>query len=555
MKKILFPLILLATGLQAQLIRGPYLQSPTSTSIKVLWRSAMEGDSRVIYGTDSTNLTNSVTDASIVNNHTIAINGLQPNTVYYYAVGTTTTLLSGPGPLYRFKTSPTIGTVQPFSFWAIGDFGKGNPEQAKVRQAFENYNNGFKTDFWIWLGDNAYGEGTDDQFTNQVFDSTYGYRNVMKYLPFLPSPGNHDYTPISNPITSTNPNSHNGPYFDLVDVFTNGECGGVASGTELYYSYDYGNAHFVAINSELGSVFNQSHDWIGASPFFSFNGSPFTQWLENDLAANTKTWTIAYFHQPPHTDGSHDSDQFWEVNMKAMRENVAPILEAHGVDLILCGHSHVYERSYLINGYYGTPGEFNASEHVVSGYSGNEQLGEQYIKYTEGPNANKGTIYNVVGNSGSKDTDPPLQHPAMYYSEGCDTCIGSAVITIHGDTLRSMYLTGYGEIKDRYSIIKKATPNVLTESNSSLVNFALYPNPARKSFTVSVQLSKNNNCRLGLYNMQGKLVKDLCSEPFLTKGLHEFSFDTQQLGINAGLYLIKFADGGREYTRRLILAE
>lgn len=555
MKKLLFALIIVSAAAQAQLVRGPYLQSPTANSITVMWRSADANDSRVIYGTVSNNLDQTVTSTPTVTDHSIQLTNLQPNTVYYYAVGTTTQLLSGPDSLHRFKTPPVIGTVQPFSVWAIGDFGKGNDAQRKVREAFENYDKGFNTDFWIWLGDNAYDEGTDDQYTNQVFDGGNGYKNIMKYLPFLPCPGNHDYGLISNPVISTNPTTHNGPYFQLADVFTNGESGGVPSNTELYYSYDYGNAHFISINSELGSVFNQSHDWIGASPLYSFNGSPFTTWLEADLAANTKTWTIAYFHQPPHTDGSHDSDQFWEVNMQGMRENICPILEQHGVDLVLNGHSHVYERSYLVNGFFGAPSDFNASQHIISGNSGNETLGEQYIKYTQGPNANKGTIYNVCGNSASKDDNPPLQHPAMYYSEGCDTCLGSVILKIHGDTLRSFYLTAYGEIKDQYAIYKVSEPNSVTEKPSSLKNFALYPNPAYKSFTVSLEIVKDTPCRLELYNMEGRLVKSLCNKNTLAKGTHNFTFETASQGISPGFYLIKFSDGAKVYTRRLIIAE
>jgi 3',5'-cyclic AMP phosphodiesterase CpdA len=75
-------------------------------------------------------------------------------------------------------------------------------------------------------------------------------------------------------------------------------------------------------------------------------------WLENDLAATDKQWIIAYWHHPPYSKGSHDSDlETWSIEM---RTNVLPILEAHGVDLVLTGHSHSYERSYLLNGHYGS---------------------------------------------------------------------------------------------------------------------------------------------------------------------------------------------------------
>ena len=56
---------------------------------------------------------------------------------------------------------------------------------------------------------------------------------------------------------------------------------------------------------------------------------------------------IAYWHQPPYTKGTHDSDT--EIMCIEMRQNIMPILEQYGVDLVLNGHSHGYERSYLID--------------------------------------------------------------------------------------------------------------------------------------------------------------------------------------------------------------
>lgn len=555
MKHILIALLFISAAVKAQTLTvGPYLQSPTASSMKVLWRTSFEGDSRVVYGTDANNLSSSVVDNAVVNNHMVQLTNLQPSTTYYYAVGTSSVLQSGPSALQKFKTPPVIGSTTPISFWATGDFGKGNSNQIKVRESFEDYTADKGVDFWIWLGDNVYQDGTEQEYLTKVFDTIYGYRNIMKYLPFLPAPGNHDYGVISNPVISTDPNTHNGPYFDFVDVYKNGEAGGVPSNTELYYSYDYGNAHFLSLNSELGSVFNSSHDWIGASPFFSFNGSAFTQWLQADLTATDKPWKVAYFHQPPHTDGSHDSDQFWEVNMKAMREIISPILESYGVDLIICGHSHVYERSYLINGFFGSMADFNASTNIVNGTSGNDLNGQAYVKYTQGPDANKGTVYMIVGNAGSVDDAPALGHPAMFYSEGCDTCLGSAIITVHGDTLTSQYLTAYGQIQDRFSIIKQTGTGVSTVP-SSLVEFNIFPNPVYKDFGIEIELSKESTCTLELFDMQGKLIKNLCSTPILTKGLHTYRFDAQALGLKQGVYLIKFADGAKVYYKRLVVGE
>ncbi len=61
-------------------------------------------------------------------------------------------------------------------------------------------------------------------------------------------------------------------------------------------------------------------------------------WLRADLAATAQEWIIAYWHHPPYTKGSHDSDA--EGDLVEVRENIVPILEDFGVDLVLCGHSH-----------------------------------------------------------------------------------------------------------------------------------------------------------------------------------------------------------------------
>ena len=74
--------------------------------------------------------------------------------------------------------------------------------------------------------------------------------------------------------------------------------------------------------------------------------------LEADLAATDQDWIIAFWHPPSYTKGSHDSDT--EIRLIEMRENLLPILENHGVDLVLTGHSHSYERSFLLDGHYGT---------------------------------------------------------------------------------------------------------------------------------------------------------------------------------------------------------
>ena len=176
------------------------------------------------------------------------------------------------------------------------------------------------------LGDNAYTEGTDAQYQTAVFDT---YSDMLRKSVLWPAFGNHDALSASSVTQS-------GPYYDIFSLPTTGQAGGVASGTEAYFSFDYATIHFVVLNSE---------------DTLSYDPAAMIDWLSRDLAASNQPWTIALWHRPPYSKGSHDSDT--EGNMVWMRANIVPMLEEEGVDLVLAGHSHAYERSFLLDGHYG----------------------------------------------------------------------------------------------------------------------------------------------------------------------------------------------------------
>jgi acid phosphatase type 7 len=548
--------LLLLSGLSLcaqEVIRGPYLQFPTHDGMKVMWRTDLPVSGRVYYGTSLDNVMDSFVEvADEVTDHTVHITGLDPLTEYYYAVAVGETVLSGGDESHRFRTWPLPGADVPVSVWAIGDFGKGNSKQRDVMNSFKQYAGDEMTDVWLWLGDNVYDDGFDQEYQDKVFNPEWGMTDLMARLPFMATPGNHDYLSISPPTVSQNPLDNEGAYFDIIDVYTNGEMGGAPSGHELYYSFDYGNVHFVNLNSEIGSVLSGSNDWTGANPFSSFNGSPMTEWLHADLQANDKPWVIAYFHQPPHSEGSHSSADLWERYMTAMRRNFCPILEQYGVDVIINGHSHVYERSYLLNGFYGTPGQFDAAQHVVDGGSGVLEDNAPYLKYTNGPNANKGTLYVVQGNSGSSTTDPALTHPAMYSTHGCSECVGSTLFYIYGDTLKGRYLTSEGVVLDEYAIVKQEAPSGV----SSLVGRAVhtievYPNPANGTATVRFDLGAETDAVVELVTVTGQVVHTL-HKGWLGKGTHRFQVDADGLGLVAGTYLVRLTSGVGHTVARLL---
>jgi len=206
-----------------------------------------------------------------------------------------------------------------------------------VRDAYLNFTGSRHTDLWLMLGDNAYSDGTDSEYQTAVFDATNGYPTVLRKSVLWPTFGNHDGH-------SADSSSQSGPYYDIFTLPKSGEAGGVASGTEAYYSFNYANIHFVCLDSEESD----------RSP----SGAMLT-WLKADLAANTQQWLVAFWHAPPYSKGSHDSDS--ESELKEMRQYANPILESYGVDLVLSGHSHTYERSYLLDGHYGDSSTLTSS--------------------------------------------------------------------------------------------------------------------------------------------------------------------------------------------------
>jgi hypothetical protein len=428
--------------------RGPYLQSPTESTIVIKWRTSANTNSKVRYGTDSINLSQTVTLNNSTKEHTVKLTNLASSTTYYYAVGNNTTNFTTPSARYRFRTNPIPGTEVPTRVWAIGDFGKGNAEQVAVKNSYMQYDDSSNTDVWIWLGDNVYNDGTDQEYQTKLFELN-GFSDVFSWLPFWPSPGNHDYNTVWEesaflgiPYSNIPLEDHEGPYFDLVHVPTEAEAGGFPSELELFYSFDYGDVHFLSLNSE---VFDFAQTFEGIDRM--------KQWIEQDLIQNTRTFTIAYFHQPPYSKGSHDSDDAFELVMKAMRERVIPLLESYDIDLVVCGHSHVFERSKLIHGHYGNSFSFDPSTMLKDGSNGNFSQGNAYHKdgYSNTPD---GTVYVVCGNSGSKEDAPSLDYPIMHFVDGGLDACGSFVMDIYKNRLDGKYLHMNGSVLDEFTILK-----------------------------------------------------------------------------------------------------
>jgi acid phosphatase type 7 len=423
----------------ANLIRGPYLQAATSTSIIVRWRTDTWARSRVRYGTSPAQLNFTSDDSSLVLDHEVKLTGLLPRTRYYYSIGGIRDTLQGDNENY-FVTLPAAGTEGKYRIGVFGDCGNNSTNQRNVRDQFVKYLGKDYMDAWILLGDNAYRDGEDAQYQVNFFNI---YKNnLLKKYPLYPAPGNHDYHDVefSQAVAQK---THQVAYYQNFTMPVNGEAGGLPSNNPAYYSFDIGNIHFLSLDSY--GMEEQSLRLYDTS-------GPQVKWMKKDLDANkNKGWIIAYWHHPPYTMGSHNSDK--ETELVRIRENFIRILERYGVDLVLCGHSHLYERSRLLKGYFGPETAFDSLAHNVSQSSGLYDGSKNSCPYIKSDKNNQGTVYVVSGSAGQltyvQDTYP---HNAMVYSN--NTVGGAAMIEVEGNRLDLKWIAADGKIRDKFTMMK-----------------------------------------------------------------------------------------------------
>lgn len=407
--------------------REPYLQLATPNSMVIRWRTDDPCPGLVRYGLTPQSATNLASHAGSLTEHIVQLKSLKPDTRYYYGIGRATNRwFTSSSRWDSFVTPPTSGPARPTRIWVLGDSGTANLSQTAVRDAFYAWGGNRTPDLWLMLGDNAYNTGTDVQYQKAVFDM---YTGLLRSSPLWPTLGNHD-------AGSANSATQSGVYYDLFTLPTQGQAGGLPSGTEAYYAFDFANIHFICLDS---------HD-TDRSPTGAM-----AQWLRADLEATAREWIICFFHHPPYTKGSHNSDNPKDSSgrMMQMRENILPILEAGGVDLVLAGHSHSYERSFLLNGAYGLSTNLIAANFINHG-DGRPDGSGGYVK-PAGTQPHEGAVYIVAGSSGQIGGGP-LNHPAMFLSLNK---LGSLVLDIDGPELKATFVTDQAKVRDYFTLRKQ----------------------------------------------------------------------------------------------------
>ncbi len=467
--------------------RDPYLSfvgDPEST-ITISWETETPGESLVEYGFDTTyGLT--ISDTNTVYRHSLELTGLAPGNLYHYRVLTPGGYTSGD---HTFKTAPQ-DTSQPFTFVVWGDSRTDDYQRRRVKDAVIQAD----PDFSVFSGDMVE-DGRNQAQWDEWFSTM---SDLMDHSPFMACIGNHEensslyyelfYLPVHTP-SEPNPPVNNPSGFRKPD--------------EAYYSFTYGNSHFVVLSSEPAECTTQSYQYL---------------WMKNDLKEVRQDpriqWIFVFFHQPPYSSGNHGS-------RLDIRNVWCPVFESYGVDIVFNGHDHDYERSIPIN------------------------------------NPIDGVVYIVSGGAGA----PLYPVGSSWWTAYSCSIYHFCQVTVAGSHLRLEAKDTEGRTFDTLNLT--AVPSRPEGRGGQLPQkihlFPNYPNPFNSTTTIHYRLSAGGGPRsavtLRVYNLLAQEVKTLVKEKqspgYYTirwEGRDRFSQD-----LPCGVYICRLLVGEESQSEKVLL--
>ena len=329
----------------------PYVTNVTATKAEIIWLEPVKSIPIKVYINGNSDLTTTSFIKSIKNRseaiHIAKIEGLQQNTVYKYHINRGKKKFSG-----TFKTAVVKDTV--LNFMIYGDTRTLPWRHRRVAKQISKDN----PDFVICTGDLVADGDKFKQWKKQFFNPASSYLNNSVIWPVR---GNHE---------------RDGYYF--YELFN-------TNNDREYYSFDYANLHVVVIDQFSSS---DSYEQL-------------YKWLEEDLAKNSSLWTIISYHKPSFNVGGHASH--WG------RDIFLPLFEKYGVDVIVTGHSHLYERFlpisttgakpiiHIVSGGGGAPPSWPKKSILLEGGSGKSRL--HYLNFKIDGNVLKMSANNKRGHA------------------------------------------------------------------------------------------------------------------------------------------------------------
>lgn len=286
-------------------LRAPYVQAVTESTAVVLWQVAGGEDGAVRYRAGD-GPWRGVPTARAGRIRRAFLRGLPAGREVDYVVETDGTSV---GPLtFRTPGGRARDTVRVLAF---GDSGYGSEAQVRLARRMEAR----PWDLAIHVGDVAYDDGSEDAFTERHFRV---YRELLGRVPLFPVPGNHDVE------------SAGGAHYDRAFEWPDGEKG------RRYYSFRWNGVRFVALDTSTPDA---------RRSLISSDGHQ-RRWLRSLLDSSRDDtavrWLLVYAHHPLFSHGTGLSAHGPE---RKLRESLSPLFERYGVDLVLAGHEHHYERT------------------------------------------------------------------------------------------------------------------------------------------------------------------------------------------------------------------
>lgn len=278
---------------------GPYVAHLEPTTAMIAWKSVEPAHGVLRHGPVGGAM-DQVEDGAVVLEHRFLLEGLEPGGAYRYQA------FDGEEPIggeHVFHT-PSDAPDAPVRFAVMGDTGTGLPQALAVFDGVASV----RPDLVLLTGDCAYSDGSAMAVHNRF---VLPLADLMAETPLYLVLGNHDVE-----------TSGGQPLLDAVFLPTN-----AVTGTERFYALTRGNCRFVALDSTRA---------LGA-------GSVQHAWLEAELAASEVEWTFLFLHHPAYSSSRHGSSVLLQAAL-------VPLCDAHGVDIVFCGHDHDYERTFPLRG-------------------------------------------------------------------------------------------------------------------------------------------------------------------------------------------------------------
>ncbi|MDQ7049849.1 MAG: Ig-like domain-containing protein [Enterobacterales bacterium] len=330
------------TAGSSELFRYPFIQSNGGNHAKIIWATLQTGQAEIYLrqAGQTTVESRPASKVEFISDATsglafyqtqVELTGLLANTRYIYDVVLNgVTLAQG----LEFKTMPnnTSDTVNAIVF---GDTGTQYSSPRRVRDAISSQLNGqfvYPHDLIIGVGDIAYNSGSFAEFDTNFFGQMSGKldsnpaKGILYSRPYFSSLGNHDYNNSVQNLPQAYLSSFDYPVMDGMPI----------EDRERYYSFDVGSAHIIILDSMKFTGVDTSQ--------VSARMAEMLTWLNNDLQSTSQTWKLVFYHHSVFSNAAHGTWGDVREN-RSMRQNLLPVLQQNGVQLVMYGHDHMYQRS------------------------------------------------------------------------------------------------------------------------------------------------------------------------------------------------------------------